>query len=567
MSAEQPPQTVSLLARGRRWRTTAGFAESLPLLDVDRVRHPERLSATELLKDNRVRTVARVPHPLGADRPALYVKRVKLPDPGRRLRAALRGSQAVREWRMGLALLAAGIPACRVLAVSESRRGLLPREAFLISEELAHTVRLLDYLSAGDWRARGPSFKRQLIGELAGLVVRLARAGLPHWDLHANNVMIAPDRPFGSRIFVLDLHAIRRRRSWRGGVLRMMVMLANSTKHCGLSVADRARFLREVLTGLTGASPPPRRLVRRWTARVASAWHRYHSRRMRSRTRRCVVGSKEFTRDRAGGFRMWRRREFPAETALATVESHVQAMAGRRGDCAVRKDARRTQVTLCRPQGTGAVYTKAFLRRTLTERVKDVLRPRSRAKAAWIAQRGYVVRGLPAARGMALLESRRRLSGTPDYVITEALDVVGNLQEITGSLPPQVAAPPPSEMTAQFRRELGSAVAELFRLLADSEVRHPDMKPANILVGRQQDQVGLWLVDLERSRFDAPWRRPHWIKHLAQLGAGLSSRVTLLDRMRCLRHCGRGRWGPKERLLIARAVVEQSRQYHRPWLR
>ena len=567
MNEPQPPQTVVVQAHGMRWRAAADFAEALPLLGLEKVRRPERLAEAELVRDRTVRTVARLPHPAGADRPCLYVKRHKFSMLRRPLRSVLGRTKAAHEWRMARALLERGIPTCRLLAVAEPREGLLRREAFLISEEIPGAVELRDYLAAGSWRMQGPSVKQQLIEELAELVVRFLRAGFYHHDLHAGNVLIAPGRAPGRRLFVVDLHSVWRRRPTRRRVLRMLVMLADSTKACGVSSGDRVRFLRAVLARWTGTDPARKQSVRNWAQEARSAWRKHHFRHMRSRTRRCTVESSEFTRDLAGRFRLWRRCGFSLDAALATVETHQKAVAGEAGHCEVRKTASRAQVSLCRLPGLEAVCVKAFLRCKPSERFKDLLRRRGRARAAWIAHRGYRVRGLPAARGLALVEARSKLSGTPDYLIVEALEVEGNLQELTGSLPPQAPEGPPFELTAGVRRELAVAVAGLFRLLAEQEVRHADMKPSNILAGRQGGRIRLWLVDLDRSRFDEAWKGRDWIKHLAQLNAGLSSQVTLLDRMRCLRQCGRGRWRPRERLALARAIIERSRQHYRPWLR
>jgi len=164
---------------------------------------------------------------------------------------------------------------------------------------------------------------------------------------------------------------------------------------------------------------------------------------------------------------------------------------------------------------------------------------------------------LPAPAGLALLEAEGKLSGRPDYLITEAVNVEGDLQQITHSQRAGAAAPLPLPTEAE-RRRLALAVADLFRLLAARRVRHPDMKPSNVLVARTAAGMRLWLVDLSRVRFGADWRRRHWVHYLAQCNSGLGPQVTSLDRMRCLRRCGQGRWTPQERLQVARLVLRAS---------
>jgi hypothetical protein len=102
--------------------------------------------------------------------------------------------------------------------------------------------------------------------------------------------------------------------------------------------------------------------------------------------------------------------------------------------------------------------------------------------------------------------------------------------------------------------------------MAEEEVYHPDTKPTNFLVRLDGEGCRLWLVDLDRAKLNTRFGRKRWIKCLARLNAGLPARITLLDRMRCLRKCDRGRWGAEERLRIARDVYEMSLKRRPKWL-
>jgi len=548
-----------------QWLTTADFADALPKLDIEKARHPERLSEAEFVKDNTVRTVMRVAHPSAPDGRRLYIKRFKFKNLRRKLRHLVMPTQAEHEWRIGRALQRDGIPTCRVLAMACRKGVVFHQEAFLVSEEIRETVPLALHFASPGPEPLQPGDRKQLIEELAALVVRLIGAGYYHCDLHAGNVLIAPHRPVGERLFVLDLHSIRSGRPTRRRVLRMLAFLADSSQRSGTGNTDRVRFLRALVKGRAEAGRPAPGTLRDWAMWAKAAWEQHRRRHVRSRTRRCLLESKEFTRDRAPGYRVMRRREFPLEEALATARAHEEAIAGRAGCCEIRKKGPRTEVTICPCRTAGAVCVKAFLRSGFSERLKDLFRPRSRARAAWIAHRGLRVRGLPAARGLALLEAGAKLSGRPDYLIMEALEVDGNLQEMACT---RLAGSQQSDrplLTAEQRRELILAVADLFRLMAEKQVEHPDMKPSNILVATDAGRVRLWLVDLDRLRFEERWERKQWVQHLAKCDAGLPAQVTLLERMRCLRECGRGRWTPAQRGEIARAVRECSLMRNPAW--
>ena len=561
-------------AHGFRWLTVPSFADAISLLDLDVVRHVQRLGPDELVKDNRVRTVARLPDPTEPARRRLYVKRYKFPKRLARLRHLAVRTQPEVELRVCRALQRAGIPTCDVLAVAVRRRRGLPVEGFLVSREIPRVEPLGDYLrrvtSAPE--AAGTADLSELAVELAALTARLIGAGFYHHDYHAGNLLIDPTAPPGERLFVVDLHSVRLRRSGRRGVLRMLAMLSLSAGGAGVPMALHEEFLRAFLAARAGGQDPTAGELAAWRAMASRARRRLHHAHMRSRTRRCMLESTLFTRDTAGDFVVRRRRDFPLRAAIEAIELHEAAMTGESNGMTTMRRGVRTEVSLCpcdtvppltsgrpaRPQDLrpGTVCVKAFKRRRLRERAKDMLRPRGRARAAWIAARGLHVRGIPAARPLALAESRCKLGGRSDYLITEAVDADAELHNLVRHDLP----------SPRLRRRLGHAISALFLQMAEERAYHPDTKPGNILVKRQGDDYRLWLVDLDRVRFGRTWDRATWARSLARLNSSLPAQVTVLDRLRCLRACGHGRWTPKERLALARDVYALSLQRRPAWL-
>ncbi|NLW49879.1 MAG: hypothetical protein GXY85_03425 [Candidatus Brocadiaceae bacterium] len=556
-----PHEADTAQAHGLAWRIVPGFAPTLSRVDLERARRPDALSAQERVKDNTVRSVVRLPDPDRPDGPGLYVKRYKFRSRTERLRHLLLPTKPHVEWRACRLLRRAGIPTCDVLAIAVRRRHGLPQEGFLISREVADAVSLAAYL-----RTRPPAAPEadELVAELADITVRLARAGLYHDDYHTGNLLIRPAAPPGERLFVVDQHSIHRRRPTPRRMLDMLSMLTRSSGLPGASAEDARPLLRAVVHRWTGQSEPPEGLVDGWAGGLSRIQRRQHRTHMRSRTRRCLKESSLFTTDRADGFGIHRRRDFDLQAVLDAVRRHGEAVRGARPDARVQRTGRRTEVTIVpgdrvppfdvsRPAAPelrrqGPVCVKSFRRDSLGERLKDAGRLRGRARAMWVAARGFAVRGIPSVRPLALLESRYALSGAPDYVVMEAPDADGTLCELAAS----------EALDAAARRRLSEAVAGLLNRLADEEVYHRDTKPTNVLVRREGNGFRLWLVDLDRVRFDRPLTHGLWVKCLARLNAGIPGRVGLLDRMRCLRLCGRGRWAAAERLSIAREVYALS---------
>ncbi len=571
MTGLQHRRTERIRSHGLRWLCVEEFAEFLPLVDVDRVRRPDELGPDELIKDNTVRTVARLPDPLDPGGPGLYVKRFKFRSRGERLKHLVLPTKPVAEWRACRALQAAGIPTCDVLAIAVRRSGGLPREGLLISREVAGSHELRTFMReqmAGREKAQ-PGSGREIVEELGVLTADVLNAGFRHTDYHMGNVLICPEEPAGRRLYVLDHHSFRFGMT-RGRAAVMLGMLSISFDALELSGRKREVFWSAFLDRWKVTAKADQAARARWLLRVGRCRKQIGRRHIRSRTKRCLIESTVFARERTRDFVLHRRRDFPLEAALEAVGRHEAAMAGNTEDVTVHRQVRRTQLSICpcpavppldagRPApadrvGPGLVCVKAYRRASLLERLKDLLRVRSRARTAWVAAHGFAVRGIPAARPLALLESRRKMAGAPDYLITEALETDGALDDVTKR-----------GMSVEDKKRLGIAVAELLRLLEAQRVYHPDTKPNNVLVRRTADGFRLWLVDLDRASFDARPTRDRTVKVLARLNAGLSREVTALDRMRCLR----AYWGdrdPRDRRRMARQVHELSLTRRPKWL-
>jgi len=540
------------------------FADALPHLDVGRVRRPEDLSEGEFVKDNTVRTVARLADPAGPDVPGLYVKRFKFRKMRERLKHLLVPTKPRVEWRAGRALQAAGIPTCDVLAMAVSRSRGLPREGFLVSREVQGAETLQAFLQAH------PA-DREVLDELAELTARFVDAGFYHHDYHVGNLLIDPQSPVGQRLSIIDLHSVRCRPPGRRGLLRMLSMLTLSAGGAGVDAEGQHRLVSGFLEARQDHPLSQAERVG-WLRSIACARQRQHQAHMRSRTRRCVVESSLFTRERTHEFVVHRRRDVSMDVIQGAIRRHEDAMSAGEDEARIFRRGHRTEVTICPCDNVpdleatsptppeqrlpGRACVKAFKRCTTVERIKDLLRARSRARSAWVAARGLEVRAIPTARPLALLESRDKLKGRPDYLLTEALENDASLHEFARDL-----LPPPAK-----RRALGRAVAELLVRMADERVYHPDTKPSNVLIRQTPAGFRLWLVDLERTRFGKRWRRRDWVKALARLDAGLPAQVTLLDRMRCLRICARHRWNARERREVAEAVHAVSLTRRPAWL-
>ncbi len=552
---------VRIRLSGVEWRCREDSTSILRELPWTRLRHPRELADHRVAKDNRVRTVARLDHPREPQQPGYYVKRHKFARTSRQVKHLLAPRRLRREWMLARRLRAEGVPTPRPIAYGERWRGLLPREAFYITREIPDTVSLKERLTGGDAEepGEGPALDRA-----AWLTAELANHDLYHLDYHAEDILLRPAAP-DRKPCIMDLHDMRRGWVTNRRMRRMLAMMAHSL---GLPRAEGVlwrRFMHTLLRHWDAVGEPTDEDVRRWCERVEKRTHRLRRRHLRSRTRRCVKESTTYTSDTTGDFHIYRRRDFPVETALRMVEKHRRA--GQDPDSPGRVFKRQRPGTIsvvtcqsiprlsahrpCPPEerGPGEVCVKAFRAWNLWKRIKDCLRPRGRAVRAWMALQGFAVRGLPAPRPLAVLERRHPLTAQRDYLVMEVLGDGATLKDVVCQSP-----------AADVRRELARRVAEMLVRLHRAEVYHPDLKPSNFLVWREEGRLRVGIADMSRVSFESPGGRARWVRGLYQLNRQMPPEITLLDRLRCLRVCNTGRWSREEESRIAREVLRKTRE-------
>jgi tRNA A-37 threonylcarbamoyl transferase component Bud32 len=218
-----------------------------------------------------------------------HLRDVILPSPARRERNRARIAQNL------------GIPAPRPVALAERKHLGRLRESLYVMESVEGEL-----LSAWIARSSSRSGDRRKAGvALAAFLRDLHHRGVVHEDLHPGNLMLQREGD-AYRYFLLDLGAVRFRRTLRrrdrlGALIQLnLFFFQRATK------AERMRFLRQYL------GPGVRRDERRaWAAAVekktGSAAHRF----WRKVSKRCVGENKYFTRYRGFGFRGFRRRGAP----------------------------------------------------------------------------------------------------------------------------------------------------------------------------------------------------------------------------------------------------------------
>ena len=277
------------------WKVRRDFRTALDTL-CESVDDPGRIEGSVPIKASVARAVWRMT--LGGR--TVYVKRYHIRGWFEKLKYRVVPSRAEAEWRAALALADAGIDVVDPLAVGMAFRGPWLADAFFVAEEKPG-VTYSELL--GDLRRRGESLTALLEATVA-LHDALQEAGIFHPDLHGGNILgrLVDGTP---KLALVDLHSIRFPRiAPRRARPRMRGKLAHALSH-----DLRADEFERVLPML---APGAEEALRRRVARVERV-------RLRSRSRRCVLPSTRFARERTAGWKIWRRREVSRDALFELI--------------------------------------------------------------------------------------------------------------------------------------------------------------------------------------------------------------------------------------------------------
>ena len=211
-----------------------------------------------LVKDGGATTVWEQRLDLVGLRRGIFLKRYNRRKAWSPLADVVRGSRAMRSWRMAHALANRGIAVARPLAAVERREAGMPVESWLVTEAVTDGVILSEWVAshlAGDESGR---WRREAARAVGSWVRRLHETGFTNRDLKPNNILV---RERGSVEFVIvDFDGVFHpgKVTKRERVRDMGRLAAGFAGQPGVRDADRMRALVSVL-GPEGKSKAVRR--------------------------------------------------------------------------------------------------------------------------------------------------------------------------------------------------------------------------------------------------------------------------------------------------------------------
>lgn len=519
-------------AGGLRWHCEADFSEHLRKEIVPHV-ESARHAGWKLIKDTNTRRVWRTE--IGGI--GYYIKIHKISLLGEKLKYMFTKSRAMSEWTNSRAFNEKGVLAAKAVAVGERRIAGILLDAVLISEEIPGAKSVEGVLPEADRRRR-----REVLTLSAELIRKSHDANLLHRDLHGGNIIIS-----GSQAFFIDLH--------RAGVnckvtphqrieslARFLAMLGGK-----VTWGERLHFLKKYYGDSDGNSES----FHNYFVDVTFTMHYIREERFKSRAVRCVKKSSGFRIERAGLFKIYRVKDFPAAAIDECIKKHREASP----DNILKEDARAkvTVVAIKIDSRQARVCVKEFVRRSPSKIFGDLFRGTPGMKA-WLGSYALAARGIGTPKALALADSPGR-----QFFITEFVEDALRLNDFFARL-----AHPTTRDKVRLFRKMASELADFIRRLHSQSIRHKDLSAKNILVESSERGLVFRLVDTNDVRFKAPIFKSK-VKNLGQLGQiyALPSKT--------MRHRFIRRYAGNNIEFLDREVMghidEVSRLRHENWLR
>ncbi|MHC4944320.1 MAG: lipopolysaccharide kinase InaA family protein [Planctomycetota bacterium] len=450
-------------------------------------------------KKNMVRTVFRVKE----EGVPLYVKAYHSPGVLEAVKSLIRPSRAACEWRAMCRLEAAGVPTATPVLYGERRKAGFLKGAFFAATEIEGAASFGDFYK--DARASNrwtEGMREQVYDHLARLTARLHEARIRHGDFHLGNILLSAKEGEEPQVHVIDLHSV----SFPARLSRAdrILNLARVAEVLSLlnDGSDLDLFLEKYLLHASD-------LDTRFAAlrlEVKARKRRLMLRRMKSRTRRCLLTSTEFTPARQEGFRMLLRRVFPPQDILKAIRTHQTVK--KEGDPRLLHPVFKNKVTRIEMEGESGTLDLCVKEYRPRSPMLRLLGRFSEARKSWVAGRGLEVRAIDTPQtaawvrgeGREFLITRfvegRRLH---DYV-TRKCDGLDRYEE------------------AILQRRIAEELADYVKKLHASGVRHGDLSEQNILVHEEGEARRYFLIDCDTLTFLEGVKRKTVVKNLIQLG-------------------------------------------------
>lgn len=408
------------------------------------------------------------------------------------------------------------------------RRGLV-RESYYLSEATGTGVSFIEEVA----KAKEP----HSIVELAMTVKAFQDAGLFHQDLHGGNFLWN-----GDSLFLTDLHRTKIIRSVSlNQRLWNLAHLFHSLRTTW-GEGEQLQFLDHYFDGISDGTKKREILFEG----IYPSMDRLLKRQWRSRTKRCLKESTEFTVQKERGVRYFHRRDFSMDRLKRMLNEHRELV--REESSSLVKNSPEVLVSILKDQG-GQIALKQFCYPHFWERAKEYFR-RSKGLKAWVAANGLRARGIPTLQPLALVETKDWMGLKESFLLMEApardLEMDRYVLKGFGGL----------KRKRFFIRTFARWLEGLHRM----SVYHKDMKTCNVLVSEKREAWDFHLLDFEDIQMGEKVNQKKLFRNFLQLNTSTPRIMTKVDRFRFFREYLRLNPVIKNERAFLRGLMDESRR-------
>ena len=438
-------------------------------------------------------------------------------------------SKARKEWLIAYQISKRNLDVPKPLGWIEKAHLGFVKESYYLSEAIGTGISFIEDLV----KVR----EQESIDTLAKTLRKAHDSGLFHQDLHAGNFLWD-----GTSFFLSDLHRAKILKSVSLNQRLLNLSQLFHSLRSGWGNEERLRFIEKYFKG----EPIPLEKKEELLGKIGERMDRLQRRQWRSRTKRCLKESSEFSIRKEGEVTTFYRKDFSLDRLKSLIEKHLTLI--KEKPSFLLKQSPEVLVSMVE-EGGDKLYVKHFLLPHLIDRIRANFQY-SKGLKAWIASNGLKARGIPSLQALALIEKKDGLG------LKESLLVMGGSEKGL-------------EMDRYILRGFGGLrekrlfikhFAQWLSHLHQRNLYHQDMKTCNILVSENGETWNFHLLDLEDVRMDEKVNEKRLFKNFLQLNTSIPKTISRTDRLRFFKEYTRIYSIVKNEKAFIDRLVEKSRE-------
>ena len=462
--------SIKTVKNGTRWTIREGYEALLDKISLDDFRSILNGKPYKLIKDTKVRTVISIPGSDISDG-GIYIKYFKRKGYSDYVKYLFSPTRTRTEWRVAGELLSKGINTALPLAIAEKRTWSLLDSSMLVTKAVPRSESLMEYCQTtfnGMLSGEKLAEKKKLLNDLAGFVRNIHEKGFFHNDLHAGNILIKFNNDYFSPVkdytlYLMDLHHVKiLKQLSKRKRLHNLAQLFNSLSSM-LTKSDKLGFVKSyginalsnmknervqhqvddhpisppsqggdkgVVTKADKAELSSRRSLLDFeqllVEKIESESSRIRNTHYRSRLKRCMKESSNFSRKKINDMKMFFRKGYDTNSFPGLIAKHHNALANNDKDVILKRDFKTALTRFPFKDGEiRSVVVKQYKTTCGLCLIKNIFR-NSAGRKSWIAGNGLSVYGFNSARPLALIEKKVLGIVEDSYLIME--DAVHSLE-------------------------------------------------------------------------------------------------------------------------------------------